>query len=209
MMIYYYDVTELSDRALFDRGMNELPWEERAEKVRRFRFDKDKRLCLGAGLLLRHMLETAGAECLDMGFTPFGKPFLIHGDIHFNISHDGEIAVCAVSNLPVGADVQKLTGYDSSFAQAVLTPDEIIWTESSADPDTAFTRLWTRKESYLKLSGQGLSHEPKDFSVLPCSDTPDNIYFAEYTVPDHLICICCRESFNAPLTEWSYKQNVR
>ena len=54
---------------LFSRGLSLLPWEERREQVMRFRFAKDRRLCLGAGLLLAYALCRAGASgelwCMD------------------------------------------------------------------------------------------------------------------------------------------------
>lgn len=60
------DVRPLSDPALFSQGMSLLPWEERRVQVMRFRFDKDRRLCLGAGLLLAHALRHAGATDLSL-----------------------------------------------------------------------------------------------------------------------------------------------
>ena len=102
---WYCDVRPLSDPELFAAGLSGLPWEERREKVSRFLFEKDRRLCLGAGMLLAHALREAGAADLRLSTMPEGKPVLAdRPDIHFNLSHSGTLAVCAVSGLPVGAN---------------------------------------------------------------------------------------------------------
>ena len=67
------DVGPLADPARFARGMAALPWADRREKVMAFRFDRDRRLCLGAGLLLAHALRRAGAKNLALCRLP-GPP---------------------------------------------------------------------------------------------------------------------------------------
>ena len=93
----YYDVSHLEDPQIFAAALHQLSWKGRAEKVNRYRFEKDKRLCLGAGLLAQHMLEQAGVSDPVFSVNEFGKPVLSdRSDIHFNISHDGTLAVCVV-----------------------------------------------------------------------------------------------------------------
>ena len=106
---YYYDVSGLSSPERFARELASLPWEERRERILRYRFEKDRRLSLGAGLLAAYALREAGAEDLTLQTGENGKPELLsYPDIHFNLSHSGTIAVCAVSDRPVGVDVEFL-----------------------------------------------------------------------------------------------------
>ena len=93
----YYDVGGLADPARFAAGMEALPWPERRERAMRFRFGKDQRLCLGAGLLCARMLRAAGVGDLSIERGTFGKPYLAQRpDVHFNVSHSGTLVVCAV-----------------------------------------------------------------------------------------------------------------
>ena len=188
---WYCDVQPLSDPALFYRAMSLLPWEERREKVLRFRFEKDRQLCLGAGLLLVQALRQAGVHDLSLRRLANGKPVLANcPDIHFNLSHSGRLAVCAVSGQPVGVDVETPQRADPGVLTMCFQPAEQEWIRDSDDPDRAFTHLWTRKESCLKLSGAGLSCPLNAFSVLPGKELPGSIFFSEAEAMGHLICVC-------------------
>lgn len=197
------DVRPLADPALFSRGMSLLPWEDRREQIMRFRLERDRRLCLGAGLLLAHALRYAGATDLSLRRLLNGKPVLAAcPDIHFNLSHSGTLAVCAVSDQPVGADVEVLQSGDSHVAAFCFQPAELEWMNRFEDPAYPFTRLWTRKESYLKLLGTGLSRSPNSFRVIPGKDTPSGCTFSEREKDGHLICICSFQNDEVIFREW-------
>lgn len=188
---WYYDVAELSAPARFERAMTALPWPDRREKVLHFRFEKDRLLCLGAGLLAAFALREAGAGDLRLAFSKNGKPSLACcPGIHFNLSHSGTLAVCAVSDRPVGADVEALTPFAPEVSALCFQPREIEWLERQADRDLAFTRLWTRKESYLKYLGAGLSVPMNGFSALPGESPADGIALAEHAAQGHRLCVC-------------------
>ena len=188
---YYYDVNELSDPRLFARAMDLLPFKERREKINRFRFDKDKRLSLGAGMLVSCALGQAGIRHPDIVTADLGKPELAdHPNVHFNISHSGSLAVCVISESPVGVDVEFIRNVDWRLARRCFREDELIWLEKAPDTDYAFTQLWTRKESYLKLLGTGLSREMNSFSVFSPSSLEEGAVFTEQEAGRHLINVC-------------------
>lgn len=192
---WFCDVSSLSDPALFSRSLSLLPWEERRERVMRYHFDKDRRLCLGAGLLLAYVLRQAGVSDLSLRSLPGGKPVLsARPDIHFSLSHSGTLAVCAISGQPVGVDVEVVQSANPEIAALCFQKQEWEWINQSADPCRAFIRLWTRKESYLKRLGTGLIDAPKAFSVLPGGSTPEGMAFYEHEEMSHLICVCTERS---------------
>ena len=157
----------------------------------RFRFEKDRHLCLGAGLLLACALRRAGASDLSLHCLSNGKPELaIAQNLHFNLSHSGTLAVCAVSDQSVGVDVEVIQRADPGVVAMCFQPSEQAWLNRSDDPCRAFTRLWTRKESYLKLLGTGLSHPLDSFAVLPAEKTPDGVAYYEKKIAGHLLCVC-------------------
>ncbi|MBO7674973.1 MAG: 4'-phosphopantetheinyl transferase superfamily protein [Atopobiaceae bacterium] len=199
----YYDVTELADPELFARGMELLPWPDRREKALRYRFAKDQRLCVGAGLLAAHMLRQAGARDLTLGYADFDKPYLAnHPSIHFNLSHSGHVVACAVSDAPVGVDVEVVHDHGPAVAAYCYQPQELDWLAQADDTAHAFTRLWVRKESYIKLIGTGLSREPRSFSVIPGEPMENDAAFAEFAVHDCLLCVCAFAKAQVTPSEW-------
>lgn len=200
----YMDVSELDDPTIMAQARESLPWPERRERALRFRFAKDQRLCIGAGLLAAHMLQQAGAADLTLAYGEHGKPYLLHHpSIHFNLSHSGTLAVCAVDDAPLGVDVEVVHDHDAAVAEYCFQPEELAWLDQAPDRARAFTRLWVRKESYIKLTGTGLSREPGSFSVLPDSHMLTMAEFAEFDMEDALICVCTHDKREVNLIRWS------
>lgn len=189
------------------QGLSMLPWPERRNSVGRYRFAADQRLCLGAGLLAANMLRRAGARDLTLAYGDHGKPFLAqYPNLHFNLSHSGTFAVCAVSNEPVGVDVETICDHGDKVARYCYQPKELDWLDQAADRAHAFTRLWVRKESYIKLTGTGLSREPRSFSVVPHMPVEGNVAFWEFAVGDALVCVCTYDKEEVKTTQWSFRQ---
>ena len=83
-----------------------------------------------------------------------GKPSLEgRPDIHFSLSHCRLAVACAVSDHPVGIDIETLDQYDEEVTRHVMNDSEVYQILNSPHPAIAFTRLWTMKESYYKLTG--------------------------------------------------------
>ena len=53
-----------------------------------------------------------------------------------------------------------------------FTEDERTFVLSSKEADEAFTEIWTKKESWCKLSGEGLALPLRSFSVLDDAIAP-------------------------------------
>lgn len=110
----------------------------------------------------RELLALAAAE--HWGLSPLpelarsgeGKPFFPgRADLHFNLSHSGNLALCALDGSPVGADIQAVRRWRPSLPRRVCTGEELAWLEAQPDFWPAFTRLWALKESRIKQRGQG------------------------------------------------------
>ena len=193
IVCWYADATELADAGRFGRGMDSLPWPERRDKVMRFRFEKDRRLCLAGGLVVAHALRSWGVRDLAMSFGEFDKPRLAHEEgVHFNLSHAGIYCVCAVADEPVGVDVEERQRMDEGVARICFQEQERAWLYSQEDPGWAFTRLWTRKEAYLKLLGTGLSREAASFAALPGDERELGVSFFESELTGHALSVCSR-----------------
>lgn len=91
-------------------------------------------------------------------YTECGKPYLPdYPDVHFNISHSGEYVACAVSDKPIGVDIQKIGKYNSDVANRVCNENELKQIKNGSDKASEFTRLWTQKEAVLKMYGTGIA----------------------------------------------------
>ena len=132
---------------------------QRQTQALQFRFEQERKQCAMAYLLLcKGLREEYGiTEPPLFAYGEAGKPYLPdHADIHFNISHCREAVVCALSDRPVGVDIECVREYDASLMDFTMNETEKEQILRSPHPDLAFIRLWTRKEAVLKCSGQGL-----------------------------------------------------
>ena len=112
---------------------------------------------LAAGYLMYKILG-AGQDYVP-ALSAFGKPMPMGDMMHFNISHSGDWAVIAVSDRPVGVDIEKIGRIHWAAARKILTPAHLAELEKDdeASQPEIFARHWTRLEAGLKLSGEGFS----------------------------------------------------
>ncbi len=128
---------------------------ERRDKILRLNTPSLRKERFGSELLLFRVFESHGKSPAEIFYGKNGKPLLT--DFEFNVSHSGGKAAAAVSDCPVGCDLEKLRPYPQNVAKKILTDRERGILGDSVDCDGAFFRIWTAKESYLKMTGEGLS----------------------------------------------------
>ena len=138
--------------------------EQRREQALKFKFEQGQRLCVLAYQLLKQGLreEYGITENPVFEYNEHDKPSIVgHPEIHFNLSHCKEAAICVVSDQPVGVDVESVRSFNESLVRYTMNETEVKEIESAEDQAVAFIRLWTMKESALKLIGTGISNELK------------------------------------------------
>ena len=147
--------------------------EQRREQALQFKFEHGQRTCVLAYLLLKRALrEQYGIDENPLfEYGEHGKPSIVgHPEIHFNVSHCREAVACAVSDHPVGIDVESIQRFNESLVRFTMNDEEVSQTLSAPQPGIVFTRYWTMKEAYLKLTGEGITNEIKEVLV-NCSAT--------------------------------------
>lgn len=112
--------------------------------------------------LLRLGLERLGLDVTDdmdgmMEIGQKGKPFLKTKEAYFSISHSKGLAACAVEPHPVGLDIERVRALSPVAAQRILGPGEKPLITAAENPESSLIQLWTCKESWMKLTGLGLS----------------------------------------------------
>jgi len=173
---------------------------EKQERIKRFHFFCDAKNCLIGDILARiEICRATGIENTQLEFstTAYGKPFLINNPhIHFNISHSGDYIACAVSDEPVGIDIEIIKTTDLKIAERFFTPDETEYIVSG-EQTIRFYEIWTMKESRIKWEGNGLHKSLHSFSVLE-SNKQDQLIYHNIFQNDEIISHVCSTKQSAP-----------
>jgi 4'-phosphopantetheinyl transferase len=158
------------------------------ERGRRFRFERDRRRFVTARGLLRRLLgRYLGLEPsrLRFGYGPRGKPFLAGEDeLRFNVSHSGGLALLAFAwDRELGVDVEEEREVEE--AEAIARRYFSSWEErelrllTEVERQAAFFRCWTRKEAFIKATGDGLSRPLDAFDVTLAPGEPARLLRVE------------------------------
>lgn len=114
-----------------------------------------KQTSCSAWNLLFQILHEAGIPKLTVAFTDTGKPYFVDSDIHFSLSHSKGVCAVAVSDHPIGVDVEVIKdSYNPHLIERSLNEKE----KAAFDGD--FTRIWCRKEAVAKMTGEGITRYP-------------------------------------------------
>ena len=114
--------------------------------------------CTGRALLRFAWRKTFTPPFPGVGRTEQGKPyFLTEKKAYCSLSHSGALVLCALGRIPVGIDTEELLPVSEDLFHA-LHPEEVRYIRSfpAEEQDAAFYRIWTGKESLVKLEGSGL-----------------------------------------------------
>lgn len=144
--------------------------EERA-RIRRYRFDVDRRQHLVTRALVRAALSRHAGLAPEVwrfregahGRPEIEAPVLALARLRFNATNTKTLVACAVTGgAEVGIDAEPRARAESilEVAHTVFSEDELALLRArDGDPEAARERalaLWTLKESYIKARGVGL-----------------------------------------------------
>ena len=156
-------------------------------RASRFHFEKDRihfTQCRSAlrGLLADYLAIPA-AE-IRFEYLTSGKPQLAAEQnpraLQFNLSHSANMALIAVgSEHRLGVDIEKIRGDvdTATLAERFFSLRERAGLQALPDRlrVPGFFACWTRKEAFLKATGEGLSFPLEDFSVTTHPDLDPEI----------------------------------
>lgn len=143
-------------------------------------------------------LECLLEMCAEHGIAPssisinkekLGRPyFSSHPTLDFNISHTDTyvaVALATAQGERVGIDVEDVSRYKEkpdtpqNLAKRFFLENELLEFEQGGASNDSFAQLWTRKEAYLKYTGDGLG---KMSSTDTFSDIPNDVSFISDSV---------------------------
>ena len=140
------------------------------KRADRFQLDRDRdRFIVRHGLLRRLLARYLNAHPAKLSFTyeSRAKPALAgtidDPRLHFNLSQSDGLGLFAVSRqFPLGVDVERVRPIPDALqiAARFFSPRENAMLNAlpAESVSEAFFQCWTRKEAYLKATGEGIAH---------------------------------------------------
>lgn len=171
-VVYIMNITPLLDKKVFDDYIDKVD-EARQKKIKKLKLPLAKAQSLGVGLLLRYAVENnVDLEYNSLVFLTEdgGKPYVEGDPFYFSLSHSGDYAVCAISDSPVGVDIEK----------------EKELSEKIKGRFAKNTVEWTEKEAKGKLTGNGFFDDTKD----------DFVFSHHKTTDGYIITVCSDKKFD-------------
>ena len=148
------------------------------------------------------LLHRAGMDG-TLAYGENGRPFFEERTCDFSITHTQNHVFCAIIEgeepTRIGIDAEDINRPDFSNLDEMVARwfGENEQTVFSASPTKeTFLRIWTRKEAYVKYTGEGLRALSKIDTV--AIESEGNIHFFDYREGDILISVCVPRNVNLP-----------
>lgn len=158
---------------------------------------------LAAGWLLYAVQKEAGMEGCRVAYEPSGKPFFPESSASLSLSHSGVWAAAAFSEGAVGIDIQQIVPVRPEVYRRVLEEKEMaefrMLHGTEAEKNVRFLGIWAVKESYMKLTGAGMSlgfgtiRAAEDGTVRRSEDGSVLAYYRQYPAPAGYVLAACAE----------------
>ena len=131
-----------------------------------------------------------------------GKPYFpSHPHVHFSVSHTGGIWICAFADREVGCDVQDHRKNDDParlrrLAKRWFSEGERTYLEQCGYEPAEFYRIWSRKEAYVKFTGDGIGEG--NFPSLDVTQSLPGCVMRDIVLPypeKYAAAVVCEEEF--------------
>ena len=177
---------------------------QRIDKSHRYIYQKDKNLCVGVELLLNHLLNKMGIDDPIFDTDGYGKPYLKnYSDVYFNLSHSENYVACAVSDSPVGVDIEYVHDIDWDLARHCYHDCEYEYILNNSNSKKAFYEMWVLKESYMKMTGLGFRLPLNEFTVEITNEIKvieeNGNKFGLWNLGEHILGVCSQTPITEPV----------
>ena len=205
--VSYLDFAKIKDKSLINGIYENLP-QFIKEKIDNINNEKKKRETLCAWYLLYKTLCSLSLDIKDYEFfTPVNKkPYVKDNPFYFNLSHSKGLCACVVASFPCGIDVEYVKEYSKKIKDAYFSKEEKELMLNSDNKNDTFFKIWTLKESYVKMKSLGLFNI-KDINVLSLeplvTNAKDDISFNTFDIGNYKLSLCVNgkeETFNIEKT---------
>lgn len=166
---------------------------EKQNRVKAFKQTDDRKRSVAGEMSARKLLSEychTAEERIVSKTGEHGKPYAV-GCAEFNISHSGNMIVCAVADNPVGIDVELIKPINPGIVRKLCTESDnrYIYEKNSPNETDEFSdeqlyrfyEVWTAKEAYFKCIGTGIKNL-KSISFEDVIDTRKIFNCGEYLI---------------------------
>ena len=150
---------------LYNKGLDSIPLIRKKEILKKAN-TSDRKLSLAGDILTRKYLSrlyNIPEEKLEIKKGEKGKPYVLNIPAHFNVSHSGDYTVLAISDRPIGIDLEIIRDFSAILAKKYFNEDELKYISGNSSSrkkslmQKCFYEIWTAKEAYLKFTGKGIA----------------------------------------------------
>ena len=167
----------------------------RARRLSRLRGSRLAQSLSAEALCMELTGELLPGRAVNLEEDSSGKPYLPGCPLSVSLSHSGGYVAAAVAETRVGIDLQALRGISDRVLRRFYSQEEQSWIRAG-DRTRRAIRLWTMKEAYAKLRGDGIFGGAQ-FCALFAGDRPETEYedvrFLFPDAPDGLLFTVCLE----------------
>ena len=156
---------------------------QRREQALRYAHTFGQFCCLKSYEMLTALL----ASTPSFLYNEYGAPYLENGP-YFSISHCKQGIAVAVSETPIGIDIEAIRPFNEGLMRKTMNSEEQTHILSSLNPEIEFIRLWTRKEAYVKMQGTGIIADMHDI----LRDVSDVSWEEVIDLEKRFICTICQ-----------------
>ena len=133
-------------------------------------------------LLKKILKEEYNIDSFTIIKNEFGKPYLKDNQLYFSISHDIDTCAIAISSSEIGIDLEYLNYNEKVINKYFYDAEKEIMAKSN-NLKYDFTKIWVKKEAYLKMKGTGLNFGKENVDT-----TKIDAKIIDYN--DYLIAVC-------------------
>ena len=148
------------------------------------------------------LLHRAGVDS-TLAYGENGRPYFEERTCDFSITHTQNYVFCAITEgeepTRIGIDAEDLnrpdfSDFDEMAARWFGENEQVVFLASPTKE--TFLRLWTRKEAYVKYTGDGLKSLSKIDTV--SLEAEGEIRFFDYRERDILLSVCAPSGAEKP-----------
>ena len=150
MELYRVNIKNLED-PLENQKLLELVDFKRKNKVVRYRMPDDRKRSLGAGILIKKILNENGLSENSLKYSENEKPFA--DNLFFNISHSSDYVVGVVSDCDVGCDIERISAAPLEVAERYFCPGELAYIKDADKMAAIYSVLHQNIQDYFNKAG--------------------------------------------------------
>lgn len=114
---------------------------------------KNKKKIMSYYLLEKYIrINKLNIDIKDMKYNINGKPYFDNG-FNFNISNKDDITILVTSKYIIGCDIEKIRDYNPNIVNYYFNDEEKLELLKSTNKNYTFFKIYTLKESYIKMMG--------------------------------------------------------